>query len=190
MTGSNEEKDRRFRRLMRAAQDGDHASYDRLLREILPVIRGTVRRRRSFLPAEDVEDLVQEILLSVHSVLATYDPERPFMPWLTAITRNRLADGGRRHARLRANEVVVGNLPETFSGAEANDELEGLGDRQALRRAVAALPPGQKKALDLVKLKELSLKEASAISGMSIPALKVAVHRAVRTLRGVLKRQP
>lgn len=174
---------------MQAAQDGDHASYNLLLKEILPIVRGVIRRRRSFLPAEDIEDLVQDVLLSLHSVLATYDPERPFFPWLMAIARNRLADSGRRHARLNANEVTVGELPETFRDAAANKGAEAFADRESLRQAMADLPPGQRQALDLLKLKELSLKEASAISGMSISALKVAVHRATKTLRKVLKRE-
>ncbi|MFP4003193.1 MAG: sigma-70 family RNA polymerase sigma factor [Alphaproteobacteria bacterium] len=189
MTAGDERADLHFRRLMRAAQEGDHASYDRLLREILPLIRGMIRKRRTFLPSEDIEDLVQDVLLSLHSVLATYDPERPFIPWLMAITRNRLADGGRRHARLNANEVTVERLPETFCDAEANRGAETFADRESLRRAMTELPPGQRQALDLLKLKELSLKEASAISGMSISALKVAVHRATKTLRNVLKRE-
>lgn len=189
MAVDDEQSDPRFRRLMRAAQEGDHASYSQLLREILPVIRGVIRRRRSFLPSEDIEDLVQDVLLSLHTVLATYDPERPFMPWLMAITRNRLAGGGRRHARLHGNEVSVEKLPETSCDAEANRGAEAFADRESLRQAMADLPPGQRQALDLLKLKELSLKEASAISGLSISALKVAVHRATKTLRKVLKRE-
>lgn len=189
MAVGDEQSNMRLSQLMRAAQDGDRASYNRLLLEVLPLIRGTIRRQRTFLPHQDIEDLVQDVLLSLHSVLATYDPERPFIPWLMAITRNRLADGGRRNARLSANEVAVEKLPETFSETEPNIGAEEFGDREALRHAMANLPPGQQKALDLLKLKELSLKEASAVSGMSIPALKVAVHRAIKTLRGVLKRE-
>jgi hypothetical protein len=42
---------------------------------------------RPFLRIEDIEDIVQNILLSVHGVRATYDPQRPIMPWLLAIAR-------------------------------------------------------------------------------------------------------
>jgi RNA polymerase sigma-70 factor (ECF subfamily) len=49
------------------------------------------------------------------------------------------------------------------------------------------LPPSQKTAIELVKLKEMSLKEASAVSGMSVPALKVATHRAIKSLRTALR---
>lgn len=189
MPVTDELVDLRLQSLMRAVQNGDSVSYGLLLREVVPLIRGVVRRQRGFLPAADIEDLVQDVMLSLHSVRATYDPVRPFVPWLMAIARNRLADGGRRHARLRANEIAVEKLPETFFQADANRQDEAFGDPEALRQAMARLPEGQRKALDLVKLKEMSLKEASEASGMSVPALKVAVHRAIKALRGILKRE-
>jgi len=49
------------------------------------------------------------------------------------------------------------------------------------------LPPGQRQALELLKLKEMSLKEASAATGLSITALKVATHRALKSLRLVMQ---
>jgi RNA polymerase sigma-70 factor (ECF subfamily) len=49
------------------------------------------------------------------------------------------------------------------------------------------LPPGQRQAVELLKLRELSLKEASALTGMSIGALKVATHRAIASLRRTLR---
>jgi RNA polymerase sigma-70 factor (ECF subfamily) len=189
MPAENEEQGSHLQSLMHAAQAGDSASYDALLRAIVPLVRGAVRRKRSFLQASDVEDLVQDVLLSLHAARATYDPRRPFLPWLMAILHNRLADGGRRYARLSANEVAVAQVPETFDAAGANKIEEAYGDPEALREAMAALPAGQRQALELVKLKEMSLKEASAVSGMSVAALKVAVHRAIKALRGTLKKE-
>src|SRR5262245_64992033 len=81
--------------LMKTAQAGDTPAYTQLLKEVTVRLRRIVRRYRSFLTDEDIEDLVQEILLSMHSVRATYDPQRPFMPWLLPITRNRLAAAAR-----------------------------------------------------------------------------------------------
>jgi RNA polymerase sigma-70 factor (ECF subfamily) len=129
---------------------------------------------------------VQDILLSVHTVRATYDPTRPFLPWLMAIARNRTADMARRHARRSAREVTVDTYPET-SGEDETNRDDGYGDPDALRHAVNALPQGQRTAIELLKLRELSLKEAAGVSGMSVSALKVATHRAVRTLRHALK---
>jgi RNA polymerase sigma-70 factor, ECF subfamily len=90
--------DRDLASLMRAVQAGDANAYVKLLKEIMPRVRHVVRSQRKFLKTEDIEDLVQDVLLSLHAVRGTYDPQRPFMPWLLAITRNRLADGARRYA--------------------------------------------------------------------------------------------
>lgn len=184
----DDDADFRLRRLMRAAQEGDRACYDRLLRDVAPIIRAAVRRQRNFLTTEDIEDLVQEALLSVHAVRATYDPDRPFMPWLMAIVRNRLADSGRRHARLKAVEQVAGDFYETFVPDKTNTNEGDFGDADGLRQAIAQLPDGQRRAIELVKMRDLSLKEASRESGMSVVALKVSVHRAIKTLRTALKR--
>ncbi len=174
--------------LMRAAQAGDAGAYTRLLAEIAPRIRRVVRNQRRFLANDDIEDLVQEVLLSAHAVRATYDPDRPFMPWLMAITRNRLADSARRHAR-RAHEITVEEMPVTFPDEETNIEDEGYRDPEALRQAIEALPPGQRAAIEMVKLREMSLKEAAAASGTSVGALKVSVHRAVAALRKALAKE-
>lgn len=171
---------------MRSAQDGDSAAYARLLGEVSPLLRQIVRRRYRFLPPPDIEDIVQETLLSLHVARATYDPQRPFLPWLMAIARNRMADGARRHARRSMREIAVERLPETFSGPDTNIHETVYGDPEALRQAMHHLPRGQREAVTLLKLREMSLKEAAAITGMSIGALKVAVHRAVRTLRTLL----
>jgi len=172
--------------LMQAAQAGDARAYVRLLKEITPRLRQIVRRQRSFVSAEDIEDLVQDILLSLHAVRATYDPQRPFMPWLMAITRHRLADAARRYTRRTAHELQAENLPVTFSDGGANMDTDGYRDPEALRHAIRDLPPGQRDAIELLKLREMSLKEAAAASGTSIGALKVSVHRAIATLRKTL----
>lgn len=180
------EQDQRLADLMRSAQDGDANAYAALLREAVPLLRQTVRRRFTFLQPQDVEDLVQDILLSLHAARSTYDPTRPFLPWLMAITRNRMADGARRYVRRSANEVADGRLPETFPAEGANMLIESYRDAQALMQAMADLPPGQRRAIELLKLREMSLKEASAVSGTSVGALKVAVHRGISALRKAL----
>ena len=173
--------------LMQAAQGGDTQAYVLLLKEITPRLRQIVRgQHRFFLKIEDIEDLVQDILLSLHAVRATYDPRRPFMPWLMAITRHRLADAARRYTRRTAHELQAENLPVTFSDDGANIDTYGYRDPEALRHAIRDLPRGQRDAIELLKLREMSLKEAAAASGTSIGALKVSVHRAIATLRKAL----
>jgi DNA-directed RNA polymerase specialized sigma24 family protein len=87
------------------------------------------------------------------------------LPWLAAIARNRMADGARRYARRTANELTSDRLPETSAADDTNTLVERYGDAEALTRAMAKLPPGQRQAIELIKLRELSLKEASAVSG-------------------------
>jgi RNA polymerase sigma-70 factor (ECF subfamily) len=181
-----DDESRRLGELMRRAQEGDRRAYGELLRLIAPRLRRLVRQRSRRIQPCDVEDLVQDILLSLHAVRATYDPARPFMPWLTAIARNRIADGARREHRRAVNELATDKLPETFPAPGANRLIESYGDGEALARAMAELPPGQRRAVELTKLGELSLKEAAAASGMSIGALKVAVHRGMGALRKAL----
>ena len=176
--------------LMRAAQTGDSESYERLLTTIAPVLRRVIQRHRGFLGAGDVEDLVQDVLLSLHAVRATYNPARPFIPWLLAIARNRLADGARRHARTSAHEMAVDDLDVTFAAEVTKSLDERYRDAEALHHAIGALPTGQRQAIELLKLQEMSLKEAAAASGTTVGALKVATHRAMITLRRLLVHRP
>lgn len=174
--------------LMRSAQDGDPDAYAELMRELAVRVRQIVRHRRAFLEHADVEDLVQDVLLSVHAVRATYDAARPFIPWLLAITRNRLADAARRYARHGAREVAFDDLDVTFFSGGANTMTATYGDPEALKDAIAELPAGQRSAIEMLKIGEMSLKEAAAASGTSVGALKVATHRAMDALRRKLKR--
>src|SRR5262245_25747513 len=168
---------------VRAAQGGDQFAYAQLLNALLPLLRRSIKRWRPFLNSEDIEDLVQDTLLSLHQARATYDPARPLLPWLMAITRNRVIDGTRRFMARTAREVVVEKLPETFSDNGTNTVQEAYGDPAVLRSAISTLPAGQRQAIEMIKLQEMSLKEASQRSGQSVAALKVAVHRGMTALR-------
>lgn len=170
-------------RMMASAQDGDDKAYRALLKSIAPYVRSLARR--AGLPPDDCEDGVQDVLLTIHSIRHTDDPSRPFGPWLVGVARNRLADRLRRRARTWSREIELTEEHETFAAVATND-IEEADEARRLRAAVADLPRGQREAVELLKFKELSLKEASAISGQSETALKVAVHRAVKRLRGIL----
>ena len=132
---------------------------------------------------------MQDILLSVHAVLATYDCRRPFMPWLLAIARHRLADKARRDIRRAAHELPLADLAVTFSDEGANTSTGGYGDERALAQAIQALPRAQRTAIELLKLREMSLRETAAATGTSVGALKVATHRAIIALRRALLKE-
>ena len=171
--------------LMARGQDGDERSYRALLHSIAPYVRSLARR--AGLSPEDCEDAVQDILMTIHTIRHTYDPARPFGPWLVGVSRNRLADRLRRRARIWSREVELTIEHETFVAVETNS-FEKAEQARRLRSAVADLPAGQREAVELLKLKEMSLKEAAAVTGQSEVALKVAVHRAVKRLRTMLAR--
>lgn len=165
---------------MAAAQAGDARAYDRILHAILPLLRGIARRRIAN-PAE-AEDAVQDALLTIHQLRHAYDPARPLRPWLVAIAERRAVDRLRRHGRRAGRETPIEDFGETLAAPGANTGEAGAAAAE-LRAAVAELPPAQRTALALAKLEDLPLAEASARSGMSVGALKVATHRAVKALR-------
>jgi len=174
-------QDRVWSGWMAAAQGGDKAAYVRLLADVTPFVRVLVRRRCA--DPSRAEDVVQEVLLTLHRVRHTYDPARPFTPWLAAIAGRRSIDALRRRVRQAAHEAHDPYAYETFADVGANKEVEASDAAQVLAGLIATLPPGQREALELLKLKELSLLEASRISGQSVAALKVGVHRAIKALR-------
>jgi RNA polymerase sigma factor (sigma-70 family) len=167
--------------LMAQAQDGDSVAYRRLLQEIVPYLRA--RARRYHRDPRDIEDTVQDILLTLHAVRQTYDPKRPFGPWLVGIANRRAFDRLRRQHRQRVHETPLTREHENVEGSLS--VLDGV-DRRRLGVAIDDLPPAQRQAIEMLKLKEMSLKEAAAASGMSIGALKVATYRALKSLRSFL----
>ena len=129
---------------------------------------------------------MQDILITLHRIRASYDPARPFRPWLAGIARHRILDRLRAKGRRAVWEVAWEPVHETFA-ADVTHEEEGAWDGQALRAAMAHLSPGQRQAIELTKLREMSLREASVASGMTVGALKVAVHRGMLRLRVLLR---
>lgn len=172
-------RDVRWSALMAAAQQGDVRAYNTLLRESLPLLRAICRRRIA--DAAEAEDAVQDTLLALHQVRHTYDPARPFRPWLAAIAERRAVDRLRRHFRSGAREVELTEADDHASPAAHGGE-ERIAARQ-LRAAVAELPQAQRDALQLTKIEDLPLAEASKRAGTTVGAMKVATHRALHSLR-------
>ena len=169
--------------LMARAQGGERDAYRRLLDEITPYLRSLAAGAHR--DPRDIEDTVEDVLLTLHSIRHTYDPTRPFGPWLVAIARRRIVDRLRRQGRTRLHEAPLEPEHETLAVTEAN-YTEGNLDALAVHDAVERLPPGQREAIKLMKLKEMSLRQAAEVSGMSVAALKVATHRGLAKLRRLL----
>ncbi len=168
--------------LMAAAQEGDAAAYRQLLGEILPFVRALIVRQVGRVD----EDAAQEALLSLHLVRHTYDPARPFKPWLAAIVRHRLLDELRRIKRRSAKETTVDDFDVTSNRLVSNSDQEAVDEVQALRHALDQLPEAQRQAIILLKLQDKSLAEAALEMGTNIGALKVSVHRALKRLKALM----
>ena len=166
---------------MREAQAGVQTAYAELLAELAVVSRRYARSRLGSAPW--VDDVVQETLLAVHVARHTYDPGRPFAPWCYAIARSRLVDGIRRHRRVAAHETGHSDVPEphvpTSSGRSDVDI-------QAIRRALATLPPRQRDVIEGLKYRDESVREIATRLGLTESAVKVTAHRGYRALKRLL----
>ena len=169
---------------MAAAQAGDGAAYQALLRDCVPVIKSIVRRRGV---ADDrVDDVVQDVLLTIHRARQTYDPSRSFTAWMSVIAERRAIDLLRRVYRQQAREVHAPLALESHAD-ETADPARGVAHAQAsgtVARALDALPARQREAVQHLVLEERSLDAAAALTQRSKGSLKVNLHRALKALRG------
>ena len=165
----------RLKALMLRGLNGDSGAHRELLSILASLLRAFYRRRmgRDF---ADLEDLVQETLIAVHTRRASYSPAQPFTPWAYAIARYKLVDYLRRRSyRVTvplevAHEVVE---PDVTNAATAGADLE---------RLMSELPAKQRDAIRFVKLQGLSVAEAAQLSGQSESAIKVGIHRGLKAL--------
>jgi len=180
-----EAEDLRLRTLMRSAQDGDRVAYEALLRACLPRIRRRLQRRG--VEADLIDDVVQDVLLTIHRARQTYDPSRPFAVWLAMIADRRAIDAARRHHRHAMHEV---SSPDAYE-AHADDSGEEMpfvttGALDRVRSGIAELPSAQREAIERLSLRQQSLSEASQETGRSVGSLKVNLHRGLKALRALL----
>jgi RNA polymerase sigma-70 factor (ECF subfamily) len=175
----------RWKRLMLAAQAGQQREYAMLLQEAAVFIRAIARRHHRNTGL--VEDVVQETLTSIHRMRQTHEPGRPVEPWIAAIAKARSIDVLRRHTRISKRETgedtdVLSNHPDRGASTESR-----LVSESVIADAMANLTDAQREAVRLLKIEELSLAEAASVSGLSVQALKSALHRAMQNLRTSLK---
>lgn len=168
--------------LMRAALQGDAASYRRLLGDLAPALRGFARRllARAGRDGSEAEDVVQETLLALHLKRQTWDPETELAPWVWAIARHKAVDVLRRSGR-RA-EIPLEDMDALMAPEPVGDELaEPLVERDA-RRIAATLSGREREVVEAVCLSGASVKETGARLSMSEGAVRVALHRALKRL--------
>ncbi|KTF70341.1 sigma-70 family RNA polymerase sigma factor [Sphingomonas sp. HT-1] len=169
-----------LRAWMTAGLDGDATAHAALLRALVPLLRSFFRRRMR--GDEDIEDLVQETLIAIHTKRGTYDRDRPFTAWLYAVARYRLID------QLRRRRVVV-----PIESVEDILVAEGFEDAVAARmdidRLLSGLSSKQARAIRDTQLEGLSVSEAAESAGIGQSDVKVSVHRGLKALAARLRGQ-
>jgi len=178
-----ESDEHRWSALMVSAQAGNESDYRQLLKELAKVIHNFLRGR--FGNHHFIEDCVQEALIAVHQARHTYDPQRPFRPWLFTIVRHKAIDTLRQQSTRekavdrykREQEILSQAGKQVISGSEIS---EG--------RLLESLSTQHREVLVLTKIIGFSIAEAAEKLGISESAVKVRVHRAIRKLRQLLER--
>lgn len=164
------------------AQQGDKKAYRKLLEDITPFIKRSLQGTTA--DASWVDDITQNILISVHKSLATYSPKRPFKPWLAAIISFRHKDYLRKHYSRRKNKHIP--FEEETLAAEYVTNPDNAGEYKDIENALAALPEKQREIFELVKIHGYSAKEVAKKLGMTVSAVKVSAHRTMTKLKSEL----
>ncbi len=161
--------------LMTAAQLGHAGAYTRLLTEVDGWLRRYYARR---LPSSMVEDAAQDTLLTLHIRRHTYEPGRPFQPWLAGIARYKWID----RLRSLARDPGVSCAEDISEDIAVDDHGPAIMSALVLRGLLSQLKPAQSEAIKMVKLEGLSIEEASERTGQSVSLVKVNLHRGLAKL--------
>ena len=168
---------------MRQSLTGDQHAYATLLRKTAQLLRPFLTKRLSF--SNEVDDLMQEILISIHKARHTYDGNRPYKPWAYAIAKFRLQDFLRAHyADQLRHSVDFDELEETLEDYVTESGLS----YESISGEVQKLPEKQAAILQLMHQEGYTAKEVAEKMGMNESAVKVAAHRAYKVLRKRLER--
>ncbi len=172
-----------FEALMRQSLAGDQRAYAALLQETSRFLRPFLAKRLSF--TNEVDDLLQEILLSIHKARHTYDGNRPYKPWAYAIAKFRLQDYLRAHYSDQLHHAVdlselEDSLHEHVTGSAISYE--------SISGEIQKLPEKQATILQMMHQEGYTAKEVAEKMGMNESAVKVAAHRAYKILRNKLER--
>ncbi len=170
--------------MMKAAMAGDEGVYRRLLEDIGRSVRAMARAAfaRARLGDADVGDAVQETLLAIHLKRHTWDPSQKLAPWVNAIARHKIIDAMRRRGARRAEPIEDF---EEFLAAPAEEDPHTLSDA---KRLMEALSPRQRDIVQSISLDGQSIAATAARLSMTEVAVRVALHRALKSLGAAWRR--
>lgn len=169
---------------MRAGIAGDTDAYRRFLQATTPYLRSIAIKRCAQMGAQraDAEDVLQDVLLAIHLKRGTWDPSRPIGPWLAAIVRNKVIDSFRR--RGRRIDVPIDDVIDILQA----EEVPEAPDVQSIERLLAQLRPGQRDVVVAISLEGASVRQAAERLNLSEGAVRVALHRALKSLGALYRR--
>lgn len=165
--------ERQLRAWMIGGLDGVAADHACLLRALVPLLTAFYRRRMT--SADEVEDLVQDTLIAIHTRRATYDRNRAFTAWLFAVARYKMIDHFRRNRRTVPIEGLEDILVTEGFEASSNARID-------VDDLLATLPPKQAQMIRATHLEGHSVADAAAASGYGVSDIKVSVHRGIKAL--------
>jgi RNA polymerase sigma-70 factor (ECF subfamily) len=162
----------------REALAGNARCYQDVLTRLSQHLRLFLRRRLRDKP-QDVEDLVQEILLSIHQKRHTYDPNQPLTAWVYAIARYKLIDHLRAQARHDDKNDPIDDWHDQLWMASTED---ANASKVHLTHMLSQLPDKQRRPIEHTKLEGHTVAEAAELTGQSESAVKVNIHRGLKAL--------
>ena len=179
-----EEREQRWAEAMHAERRGEAVAYERMLKEVATALRRSLAPRlvRVGFGAHETEDLVQEILIGLHGKRHTWDPARPFLPWLHTITRYKFIDF-MRHRRGDTRRRV--DLPlEDWVEIVESPAYEADCSAWEVDRHLAVLPVSQRRIVRAIAVEGASVRNVALRFATSEGAVRVIIHRAIRRLLG------
>jgi RNA polymerase sigma-70 factor (ECF subfamily) len=162
--------------LMKKAVSGDSRSYNEALKRIASILRCYVAKRIN--SPQEVDDVLQEILISIHKAWHTYDGERPIMPWIYSIAKFRIIDHLRKIYG-SAKSITLDDLPEI----EDENVTNSQSFYESIEKEIESLPGKQPAILKLMHFEGYTSREAAERLGMNESAVRVAAFRAYKLLR-------
>ena len=175
--------------LIAAVLHGDPGSFEPLVEKYSPRLFATARRyaRRE----SEVEDIVQEVWLKAFQKLGSFRGEAPFEHWLMRLAVRTCFDFLRGHQRNREMTFSELSEPESNWLEHFASQPEGVDEhaeaaRQLIQRLLDQLSPAARLVINLLEIEERSVKEISALTGWSVPLVKVRAFRARAEMRKLL----
>jgi len=172
------EREAEWKRLMLASRAGDEAAYRALLADLSRYLRSWAvsgLRRAGRSPAE-AEDIVQETLIAIHTKRHTWDADQPVGPWLHGVARHKLVDALRK--RTGHDHLAIDEFSEVIPAPATEGQLAG----SDILRMVSSLPARQASIVQAIFVEGQRTADVAGALSMSEGAVRVALHRALRTL--------